>query len=99
MAEIPNLFLRSGHFSYLVPSLLNSSSVGIHSARPLPAAVLALGCRGDFMQPAPAAHAQSVHGCGHGQHGREKMGGRLGGWEGDGSWEFSLGIRHGRLLG
>ena len=51
------------------------------------------------MQPAPAAHAQSVHGCGHGQHGREKMGGWPAEWEGDGSWEFSLGIRPGRLLG
>ena len=32
------------------------------------------------MQPATAAHAQSVNGCGHGQHGLGKVGGWAGGW-------------------
>lgn len=33
------------------------------------------------MQPAPAAHAQAVNGCGHGQQGRETLGGWVDFWE------------------
>ena len=44
------------------------------------------------MQPAPAAHAQSVHGCGHGQHGREKMDGWMDGWTDGRTDRWELGI-------